>query len=176
MAGMVQQVQDPLLKQTIQKIESSKMDPAMRKSYDQIAAAGMKVMWSDGEVFQRERDQALSQINGPEDVPKVISHVAVKIMAIVQNESKQQDILLGAGPATILFMCHALEFVEAAKKIQVTEDMLAETTSLTKEGLMDLYKITPDVLQKIAQGNDKAGKPQEAPAQPATPPVQAGGA
>jgi len=176
MAGMVQQVQDPLLKKTIQQIESSKMDPAMRKSYDQIVAAGMKVMWSDGEVFQRERDQALAQINGPEDVPRVIAHVAVKVMAIVQNESKQKDILLAAGPATILFMCHALEFVEAAKKIQVTEDMLAETASLTKEGLMDLYKITPDVLQKIAQGNGKPGQPPQAQASPSVPSTQPVGA
>lgn len=166
MGGMIDHVQDPLLKRTIQQLEASNMDPAMRKSYDQIAAAGMKLMWSDGEIFQKERDEALSHINGPQDVPRVISHVVVKIVSIIQEHSQQKDILLGVGPAATLFMCHSLELVEVAKKIQVTPEILAETQHLVKEGLMDLYKITPEILQQLAQQNGKPAQPAEQTTQP----------
>lgn len=172
MGGMVGHVQDPLLKRTIRDMESSNMDPAMRKSYDQMAAAGLKLMWSDGEIFRKERDEALSHINGPEDVPRVIAHVAIKVVALVQNESRQKDILPAVGPAAILFMCNALELVEAAKGIQVNEQMLSETTHLVKEGLLDLYKITPGLLQQLAQQQGKPGKAPDQPAPSPAPPAE----
>lgn len=145
------------------------MDPAMRKSYDQIATAGMKLMWSDGKEFQAERDSAMQQITSEQDIPRVIAHVVVKIISIIQEQSKQKEILLGIGPASTLFMCHALEFVEVAKKMSVTPEMLAETQHLVKEGLMDLYKITPAMLQQLADQQAKSAPPAPSSAQPSTP-------
>ena len=165
--GMIPQVQDPLVKQTIARLESSKMPPEIRKSYDQIVTAGMQLMWADGQEFDQERESALAKINGPQDVPNVVAHAAIKIISIVQNESKSKDILPGVGPAAILFMCHLLEFVEVAKKIPVTEEILDQTTVLTKEGLLDLYKITKEVLAKLGKGESAPN--QSAPATPTTP-------
>lgn len=170
MGGMIESIQDPLLKRTVRDLESSKMDPAMRKSYDQMAVAGMKLMWSEGDVFQRERDSAMEHIQSEQDVPGVIAHVVVNIISIIQEQSKQKDVLLAIGPASTLFMCHALELVEVAKKIQVTPEMLAETQHLVKEGLMYLYKITPALLQQLAEQNAKSGHaPQPSSLPPATP-------
>jgi len=167
MGGMIDSIQDPLLKRTVQQLDASKMDPAMRKSYDQIAAAGMRLMWSDGKEFQAERDSAMEQIQIEQDIPRVIAHVVIKIISIVQEQSRQKDILQGVGPAATLFMCHSLEYVEVAKKMQITPEILAETQHLVKEGLMDLYKITPEILQQLAEQNAKGAKPAAPSAQPA---------
>ncbi len=164
MASLMKSVQDPLLKQVIRQVEFS-LKPELQESYNQILAAGMTLMYSE-DTFP-EMDKYLDEIKGPEDVPKIISHGILKLLSVVQNESKQQEPLKAAGPACITLMAQALEFVEKKLNIQVDKQMVDETTTLIKEGIFSLYKITPDVLKQLQQG---AAKGQTSPSTGAPPP------
>ncbi len=158
--GLMQAVQDPILKQIVKNVERT-IPADFKESYAQIVAAGMTVMFS--ESTHSEMDQYLDQIKGPQDVPNVIAHGIVKLIATVQNQSKKQEPLKAIGPASITLMAEALEFMETRNGIDVDKKMVDETTMLIKEGLFSLYKITPEVMQQLqAQGQ----KPPSSPAQP----------
>lgn len=155
--GMVEKVQDPLLKRVVTQVEAQLKDPAMKKSYDQIVVAGMSLMYSDS--THPEMEQYLGLIKGPQDVPKYVAHGIVKVLSIVQNESKQPEPLRAVGPAGITLMAQALEFVEQRNKIPVDKAMVDETTMLIKEGILALYKITPEVLAQLQQRGQQGGPP-----------------
>jgi len=136
-----------MLRQVVRRIEAT-LKPDIRQNYQAVVVAGMKLMW--GPEFEEDRQQVLSLINSPQDIPRVIAHVVAKVVSIVQNESKKNEPFPAAVPAGITLMCHALEFVEAAKKIDVDQNILSQTTMMVKDGIFGIYKITPELLQQYA--------------------------
>lgn len=174
MAGMTQHVQDPLLKRMIAQIDRANMDPKVRDSYERIVAAGMKLMWSDGDFFEEERRKGMAAITGPENVADIAANLAVTVMVTVQNQSGQ-DLMPGMGPATQVFLCNVLQLVEAAKKIQVDEAILADATSKMKDALFAAYKITPEVLDKVQEFQRTQGTSGAAGSSPTAPTATPGG-
>jgi hypothetical protein len=166
------QVSDTDLTQIVQGVESAEMQPEMRDSYQRVVTAGMKLVWSA--QFDEERERYLDQIQQPQDVPQIIAHGVVKIISIVQNESKSKSILIGVGPASTVLMCQILEYVQAKKGIDITPELIAQTALFVHQGLMHMYQITPEVLEKVQQhAKGQGAQPQpgaQPPAQPAAPP------
>lgn len=165
MAGLVGQVQDPMLQKMISDVEAKiANDPEMKKSYDQIMVAGMQLLFN--EKTHPEVDKYLDRIKGPEDVPPVISHGICKELSIIHNESKAQEPLRAIGPAGQSLMAMALQLVEKRNGIEITKPMLDECVLLLKDGILDLYKITPQVIEAL-----KNRKSEGEAAPPAGPPT-----
>lgn len=167
MPGMVSKVQDPILQKQIKDVEAKLTDPEMRKSYDQIMVAGMRLLFDD--KTHPMVDEYLEQIQRPEDVPKIMAHGIVKLLSVIQNESKQQEPLRAVGPAGTSLMAMALELMEKRNGIDVTREMLAQSVLLLKEGIFDLYKITPQVLEQLQKRGQAGAAPQGPPQSPPTP-------
>lgn len=167
MAGILNAVKDPLLKRMVVHIES-RLTPDLRKNYDAIVVSGMKLMFSD--TTHQYMTEYLDLIKGPQDVPKMVAHGIVKLLSIIQNQSKRAEPFPAAGPACMSLATMALEFVEKRNKINVDNRMIDDTMTLIKEGIFALYKITPEVLEGLKKKPNGAA----APAQPTatdTPPT-----
>jgi hypothetical protein len=147
-AGSTEKPTDPILRQVVQRVEAT-LKPEVQQNYQAVVLSGMRLMW--GDQFEEERQHVLSLINGPQDIPKVIAHVVAKVVSIVQNESKKTEPFPAAVPAGITLMCHALEFVEAAKKINIDKSIIDQTTMMVKDGIFGIYKITPQMLEHLAR-------------------------
>lgn len=172
MGGMIESVQDPMLKRLVQGVEA-KLNPDMKRNYEAIVVSGMKLMFSPG--THQEMVEYLKNIQSPEDVPKIVSHGIVKVLSIIQNQSQQDGPLPAAGPACLTLMAMAMEFVEKQNQIDVSKEMVDETVTMIKEGIFHLYKITPEVLdalknrKKDAVPGAEGVPPAQSPQQPAVP-------
>lgn len=171
MGGMIESVQDPMLKQLVQQTEA-KITPDLKRNYDAIVVSGMKLMFSEG--THQEMVSYLENIKNPEDVPKLVAHGIVKVLSIIQNQSQQAEPFPAAGPACLTLMAQALEYVENTTPIEVSKEMIDETVTMIKEGIFSLYKITPEVLTALQNRKKDAqpGAPPTAPAQPPQPAPQ----
>lgn len=175
MAGLVSQVDSRLLTQAQQKAEAS-VPEQFRKGYTAIVAAGLKAMFSE-KTFPMTK-QYLTGVKGLPDVPKVVSHGIVKLLSILFNESQGKLQLEAAGPACIVLMTHALDYVEDVMKLTIDANTLAQTTELTNQGLLHFIKQATkmsdgDFDQIMAgKGKELAASKQQAPppgAQPMPP-------
>lgn len=166
MGGMIESVQDPLLKRIVQGVEA-KLTPDMKRNYDAIVVSGMKLMFSEGTFPEMER--YLQNIRGPEDVPKIVAHGIVKMLSIIQNQSQQAEPFPAAGPACLTLMAQAMEYIEQKAQIDVSKEMVDDTITLIKEGIFSLYKITPEVIAAL-QNRKQDTQPGAAPTPPANPP------
>ena len=166
-----------LLDKTRKQIEQS-VPEQFQQPFLSIVTAGKKLMWSD-ETFHFV-EEYVQGIQGPEDlVPKVATGV-VKGIAIIANESKappdmEDPFYAAAFPAALVLACDALEYVESAKKIPITEDIVSATTEAGVRDLSQTFGITPEHLkQAYEQAQQSQRAPQEgmmdragAPAPPA---------
>jgi hypothetical protein len=130
-------VNDPLLKQTLAKVEAS-VPEKYQKGYNQIMAAGLQAMFSE-KTFPLMEDY-LKDIKSQTDIPNLVAHGIIKLLSILFNESKGQMQLEASGAAAIALMTHALDYVEQVIKIEVTKEILAQTTELVRHGLMVFLK------------------------------------
>lgn len=159
--SLINTVKDPLLKQAQQQAEASVPKP-YRKGYDAIMAAGLKLMFSD-QTFPMMQ-QYMGAIKTPQDVPKMIAHGITKVLSMLMNVGKTKFPLEASGAAAIVLMTHALEYLESIKKMQITADVLAETTRLVTQGHMMLLKQSSG-LDDNQFGQVMAGKGKELAAQ-----------
>ena len=132
MAGLIDEVQSSLLKQTIGKAEAT-VPPKYQRGYHAIMAAGLKMMFDQGTFKYTE--EYLRSIKSPQDVPKIVAHGVVKLISLIFNSTKGKMPLEPSGTAAIVLMCHALEYVEREMKLPITPDLLAQTTHMVSQGL-----------------------------------------
>lgn len=150
MAGLIDDVQSSLLKQTMQKAESS-LPPKYQRGYHAIMAAGLKLMFDQGTFKYTE--EYLRSIKAPQDVPKIVAHGIIKLISLIFNSTKGKMPLEPSGTAAIVLMCHALEYVEREMKLPITPDLLAQTTHLISQGLAlflkQATKMSDEDFQKV---------------------------
>lgn len=167
-------VKDPLLKSTLAKVEAS-VPEKYQRGYDQIMASGLQAMFSE-KTFPMTEDY-LKNIKRPEDVPKLVSHGAVKLLSILYNESKGQLSLESSGAAVLALMVHALDYVERQLRIDVTPEILASTTQLVMQGhlvlLKQMSKLSDADFQKAITPK-QPGEASPSPESASEPPAQAG--
>lgn len=179
--SLINTVKDPLLQQAQQKADAS-VPTQYRQGYEAIMAAGMKLMFSE-KTFPMMQ-QYVAAIKSPQEIPKMVAHGITKVVSILMNTAKEKFPLEASGAAAIVLMTHALEYLEQIKKMQITSDILSETTRLVMQGHLILLKQSSG-LDDNHFGQVMAGKGKELAAQmqaqqSATPtsspaPAQAGG-
>lgn len=152
MNGVLQQAapkpkSNPMLDQIVQQAEAN-VPENLKDQFTRIMVVGGKMMWSEAMTQEREEfDQLMQHAQG--DVPTVVSHTVLKIISIIQNESKQEKPLEAVGLAAPIFMAHILQYVESKHGIQVTNQIIDETAQLMQVNLMKLYGVTEQHLQEL---------------------------
>lgn len=171
---MPNQVDSRLLIQAQQKAEAS-VPEQYRRGYNQILAAGLKAMFSD-KTFPMMKAY-LASIKSPQDIPNVVAHGIIKLLSIVFNASQGKLQLEASGPASIVLMTHALDYVEERMRMPIDATILAETTKAVNQGLMHFLKqatqMSDDDFQQVLQGKGKelAASRQQANGPVGTPPA-----
>jgi predicted Zn-dependent protease with MMP-like domain len=163
MNGVLQQAapkpkSNPMLDQIVQQAEAN-VPENLKDQFTRIMVVGGKMMWSEAMTKEREEfDQLMQQSQG--DVPTVVSHTVLKIISIIQNESKQEKPLEAVGLAAPIFMAHILQYVESKHGIQVTNQIIDETAQLMQVNLMKLYGVTEQHLQELIKQRSQGQAPQ----------------
>jgi hypothetical protein len=149
-------IDNRLLTQARDKAEASVPEQYTR-GYNQIVAAGLKAMFSE-KTFPMMKEY-LATIKGPQDIPNVIAHGIIKLLSLVFNASQGKLQIEASGPACIVLMTHALDYVEDVMKITITPDILAQSTQLVNQGLMHFLKqatkMSDEDFNQIMQGRGK---------------------
>lgn len=151
------------------------MKPEFQQDYMAVLVAGRKVMLQP-DLFKKEVVPYLNAIKGPQDVPRYIGHGIVKLISIVIAESKRpkdlsDKIYPASIPAAIVLMCDAMEFL--SKRMPITPQLVADTTSAVTRGLYKLYGITPEMVRQ-AMAQQPGQTAPGAPPQPGAPAPQPG--
>lgn len=138
-----------LLDRTQQKIEASVPEKA-KKMYVTIVANGKKLMWSK-ETHTTMKEYVNEGIQSEEDIPGVVAGGMRGIIRMLLTASKTKpdpnEIFYAASyPAALVLMCDALEYVETAKKIPITNEILAETTKETVAQINAFYGIKKETI------------------------------
>lgn len=163
MNGVLQQAapkpkSNPMLDQIVQQAEAN-VPENLKDQFTRIMVVGGKMMWSEAMTKDREEfDQLMQKSQG--DVPTVVSHTVLKIISIIQNESKQEKPLEAVGLAAPIFMAHILQYVESKHGIQVTNQIIDETAQLMQVNLMKLYGVTEQHLQELIKQRSQGQAPQ----------------
>jgi len=156
---------NPMLDQIIQQAEAQ-VPENLKQQFLSIMTVGGKLMWSDEMTQERaEFDQALQQSG---DVPTVVSHAVLKIISIIQNESKQEKPLDAVGIAAPIFMAHILQYVESKHGIPVTKEIIDQTGQLLQVNLLKMYGVTDAHIQELIKQRSQGGQPGQTSADQST--------
>lgn len=147
----------------------------LRKSYDMIVQAGMKLMWSDQTT--QLMDQYLKGIQSAADVPNRVAHLILKgISIMIQQAQIKPDLADPFYAASMLaskyLMCDALEYVEAQVGIPVDRPLIDQTTKALTGGMFAMYGIDQAKMQTAVQHTEEVTRKGGAkPTQPAAQPT-----
>lgn|SRR5574343_491432 len=151
---------NPLLDQIVQQAEAQ-VPENLKSQFLTLMTVGGKLMWSAQMTKEREEfDQALQQSGG--DVPSVVVHTVLKIVSIIQNESKQEKPLDAVGLAAPIFMAHILQYVESKHGIPVTKETIDQTGQMLQVNLLKMYGVTEQHLQELIKQRGQGASQQPA--------------
>lgn len=162
MNGILQQAapkpkSNPMLDQIVQQAEAQ-VPEKLKNQFLTIMTVGGKLMWSEQMTKEREEfDQIMQQAGG--NVPQVVTHTVLKIISIIQNESKQQKPLDAMGLAAPIFMAHILQYVEAKHGIPITKEIIDETGQMLQVNLLKLYGVTEQHIQELFKQRGQSEQP-----------------
>lgn len=144
---------DPILKQ-IETGIAQQVPADVKKMYDSIVLAGMKVMFS-----KETSDLMEQQLSASDDVVTNVSDGVAKLIMIVYNQSGQQvdQFAPAAGLAAITLMCQALDYWEQAMGGEVTEELAAQATQATMQKVLESFGITQDQVGQVIAAGEQAG-------------------
>ena len=178
--GMAQTIKDPILQKIRDGVEE-KIPPELKKDYQAVMVAGMKLMFDQStHGFMVKAVQQIAQSG--EKIPQMMAHAIVKLVSIIHNESKGRASIPALMAASIVFMCYAYEFMETTYKTPVTKDLVAQTSKLIVGALFKLFQIDAAKMKEAVQrgmpppGATAVGQPAAAgPLPPAGAPPAASG-
>lgn len=165
MNGVLQQAapkpkSNPMLDQIVQQAEAQ-VPENLKSQFLSIMTVGGKLMWSEQMTKEREEfDQIMQQSGG--DVPTVVTHTVLKIISIIQNESKQEKPLDAVGLAAPIFMAHILQYVESKHGIPVTKEIIDQTGQMLQVNLLKMYGVTEQHVQALINQRAQGTSPQSA--------------
>lgn len=160
---MPKTISDPILKQIKSGIEA-KIPAELKRDYLAVVTAGLKLMYAD--QTHGYLQEYLRTVRAKGNDPQVIAHGIVKLMTIIQNESKRPDMIPAIFPAAVTLMCYALEDIEKSSGVSFTKEQVADITKRVTFQLMKVYKIDPQKIhQAVKTGIPKPGQtdPQSGP-------------
>ena len=151
---------NPMLDQIIQQAEAQ-VPEKLKSQFLTVMTVGGKLMWSDEMTQERQEfDKALQQSGG--DVPQVVTHAVLKIISIIQNESKQEKPIDAIGLAAPIFMAHILQYVESKHGIPVTKEMIDTTGQQVQVNILKMYGVTDQHIQELLKRGPQGASPDMA--------------
>lgn len=151
---------NPLLVQVEQAI-TAKVAPDMRKAFNRLVIAGMKLMYAP----QTEKMLRQQMNSGPP--PVAAGQGAAKVVGLMLAKSKGTAPFKAMIPAGVMLTCEALDFLERAGKAELTPELVSEAAQEFGSAVLQMIDITPDKLeQMMARVPDAQKPPQQQPAQP----------
>jgi hypothetical protein len=169
MTGILQQrtpppKSNPMLDQIVKQSEANVPDK-LKGEFLSTMTVGGKLMWSKEMAEERDSFDRTMQKSG--NIPVVVAHTVIKIISIIQNESKRKKPLDSVGLAAPIFMAHILQYVESKHGIPVTKEIIDKTGQLIQINLLKMYGVTEQHIQELvksrtAEQTGEAGQPTPA--------------
>ena len=147
--GLINTVTDPNLTKIISGI-SSKVKPNMAANFNAVVISGMQLLFSPKTAFMLKRGLS----SGPLAVvvPKGIANT----IATISNEAKGKMSIEAALPASIVLMCHVLDYAERTGAGQVNAQVISQITQATATAVLNKLGITQQVIANAAQSKGAA--------------------
>lgn len=168
--GAGETVTDPELVQLVKGIEA-KIDPAMRKDYDKIMIAGMKILFSEQTHHLLVIAAQKIKAGSPDEVPKTVATISAGLIGLIDKELGGKIPVPPSFLAVITLMSHVLEYLQATG-VDANNEVIATTTKETYQTLLKYFKITPEMLDRALklkqQGGDALQKAADEEAAQAT--------
>ncbi len=143
-------IKNPLLKQVADAI-TEKVDPDKRARFNKVVTAGMKIL------FDPKSHSNMELVKNPqsrEDPAGTISKGITGLAWIMYIQSKKTIDVHVLVMAAIVLMAEVMDYAERAFGVQITPEIVAETTKQIMEHLFTKLGVTPDQLnQAIAEGH-----------------------
>jgi hypothetical protein len=160
---------NPLLVQVEQAI-TAKVAPDMRKAFNKIVVAGMKLMYAP------KTEKMLRQQMNSGPPPQAAGQGAAKVVGLLLTKSKGTAPFKAMIPAGVMLTCEALDFLERAGKAELTPDLVSEAVQEFGSAVLQVIGVTPEKLEQMMARAPGGQKPQGQPAapqteQPAAPPA-----
>jgi hypothetical protein len=152
---------DPLLTKVEAAIKA-KVPANLQNAFQRIITAGMQVMYSP--QTQKLMQRQMNQQGNPADVA---GDGVAKLLGILYKQSKNTLPIKAGIPAAQILLCEALDFMEKAGKIKITNDLIAQATKSMLGAILQMFGVTPQKLQAMAQAKQTGQQPAQASAQPA---------
>lgn len=181
-SGRDEPMSDEQLKSLASAVEKN-VPKNLRRQYLSLVAAGRQLMLS--KQMEREAQTLFSRIQSPQQLPGVVAHGIVKVISLLVKPAGKSFSIPAANLAAITLMEVGLRYASSATNIPITDTMVNHTTVAIVQGLMQLFKITPDQTKAAfdyakAHGPAKPGEqpaeeeaPEEEPSAPTAPPMAA---
>ena len=151
-----------ILNTTREKILESINPQGLVQAIEKVTEAGKKILYSP-----KTRDLVMQELQAEGDMEDIIGAGVAKLTGLVFNEYKKTLPMEVLMPVSMMLMLEVLDFLEQAGKIQVTNEMVAETTQATASAMLQLLGITPEKLQEYVQQSgqqmapEMSGQPQQ---------------
>lgn len=117
--------------------------PADRAAYDKIVMAGTKVMYS-----QQTHKMLMEGFDDAPDKVKAVAEGMVGLMGMLFKESRNTMPITPMIQAGMTLMLDALDFLEQAGYMQVTEQELGQATKYFMDAVLPKIGITPQMMQQ----------------------------
>lgn len=152
MNGVLQQAKpgpaaNPAL-DTIARNAEAQVPEKLRHQFLTVMTVGGKLMWSEQMSQERAEFDELIRQSGV-DVPQVVVHTVLKILSIIQQESRRKEPLEAVGLAAPIFMAHILQYVESRHGIPVTKEMIDETGTMLQVNVLRMYQVSEEQIQEL---------------------------
>jgi hypothetical protein len=156
---MAKQPKNPLLVQVEQAI-TAKVAPDMKKAFNKIVVAGMKLMYAP----QTEKMLRKQMDSGPP--PIAAGQGAAKVVGLMLAKSKGTAPFKAMIPAGVMLTMEALDFLEKAGKAELTPELVAEAVQEFGSAVLQVIGVTPDKLEQMMSRVPDAQKQQAQEQQP----------
>lgn len=124
----------------------ARVPPDKMADTQKIVAAGMQVMHSP-----QSHDLMVKQLSGPGDIADKAGEGIAKLMGLLYNQSRRTMPIGPAIAAAQVLLCDGLDFLEQAKQLKVTNELVAEATKSMASNLLQLFGVTKPMLEKYTK-------------------------
>ena len=148
-------IKNPLLQKIVDGIEVS-VPKNLKEDYLRVVTAGMRVMF-DKKTFNLMR-QRFSQA---QNIPEAVSTGIADLLALLYNESKKQMSIPASIFGAFILMVQALDFMEKAGQMQVTNTIIDQCTDATWKAVTEKFGMSQEKINSvIAQSQEASGMKQ----------------
>lgn len=137
----------------IQEQLMQKVPPELHSAVDRIVIAGMKMMFGK-ETHEKVMAQ-LEKLGSPSDG---VAMGIAGMLTMIAHAAKGPMPIPALIPASIILMCQALDFLAKSNKIELTNELIADTTKKLQSYMMQKLGLDAN---KIAEIQAQQGMPPE---------------